>query len=72
MAINRDITLLKRAVEAAKTSTYRWQHGAVLASGNRILAVRPNSFRNSPWHAPQDATVHAEQAVLKGGYRHWR
>lgn len=72
MAKNRDVMLLKRAVEAARSSTYRWQHGAVIAQGNRILAVRPNVFRNSPWHCPEDATVHAEQAALKGRYRQAR
>lgn len=56
---------LNRAIEIAKTSKYRWQHGAVLTKGNKVLAVAPNKTRNSPWQCPNAATVHAEQAVIK-------
>ena len=59
---------LNRAIEIAKTSTCRQRHGAVLASGRRVLGVGVNSFRSHPNHVSdpkRHASFHAEVAVLR-------
>lgn len=62
----RNLHMIAKAVTVAESSEYRWKLGAVIARGNRIISLAPNKFRNSPWVDCNNATVHAEQACIKG------
>lgn len=64
-AMARDVRFLSRAIVVAKNNTYNWHMGAVIAKGNRFIAAKPNKFRNDPLVAPGDASIHAEEAVIK-------
>jgi tRNA(Arg) A34 adenosine deaminase TadA len=69
MILARDTRHLQRALKVAAQSTYRWRHGAVIARGNRVLAVHPNSARNATHnvaYAYGAVTTHAEYAAIKG------
>lgn len=59
---------IQRAIDTALTSTYRWQLGAVITRGGRVLSVASNKFRNPPQIDPNHATLHAEIAALKKYY----
>lgn len=63
--MRRHEKLIFRAVDVAKTSEYRWQHGAVVAKGNKILGSAPNKFRNAPLVAEHNVSDHAERAVIR-------
>lgn len=63
--MRRHEKLIYRAVEIARTSEYRWQHGAVVAKGNKILGSAPNKFRNHPIVDEQNVSDHAEHAVIR-------
>lgn len=67
-----DRSHLNRALKAASVSTMKSRHGAVIASGRRVLAVGVNSFRSNPEHVSdpkRQASFHAEVAVLRSlGY----
>ncbi len=65
MAMKRHERLIRRAIDVALTSEYRWQHGAVVAKGNKFLGSAPNKFRNHPEIAPNDVSDHAERAVIR-------
>ncbi|MFK0223783.1 deaminase [Streptomyces vinaceus] len=57
--------MMHLAVKQAMRSACRYKVGAVLASGNRVLAASPNRRRNNPQIAFRHATFHAEEAVLR-------
>jgi tRNA(Arg) A34 adenosine deaminase TadA len=57
--------LIRRAVNIAMTSTYRWRHGAVVAKGGRVLGFAPNKFRNAPAIDEHNVSDHAERAVIR-------
>ncbi|WP_035791530.1 hypothetical protein [Kitasatospora mediocidica] len=57
--------LLELAARRATASQCRHKMAAVLASGNRVLAARPNLRRNSPRIDFHHATFHAEEAALR-------
>ncbi|MFE9139496.1 hypothetical protein [Streptomyces sp. NPDC007355] len=61
----QSISLIDAAVRQAMKSQCRYRLGAVLATGNRILAAAPNIRRNSPTVDFRHATFHAEEAVLR-------
>lgn len=63
--MRRHEKLICRSVEVAKTSEYRWQHGAVVAKGNKILGSAPNKFRNLPAVDENNVSDHAEHAVIR-------
>lgn len=63
--MRRHEKLIYRAVEIARTSEYRWQHGAVVAKGNRLLGSAPNKFRNHPHVDENNVSDHAEHAVIR-------
>lgn len=63
--MRRHEKLICRAVEVAKTSVYRWQHGAVVAKGNKLLGAAPNKFRNLPTVDEHNVSDHAEHAVIR-------
>jgi hypothetical protein len=68
----RDIRHIDSAIKVAINNSYRWKHGCVIARGNRVLISRPNKLRNLPTTCPKDATIHAEEAAIKGRYRFGR
>ncbi|WP_420706991.1 hypothetical protein [Streptomyces sp. NRRL F-2664] len=53
------------AIRRAAVSPCRHKMGAVLASGRRVLGAHYNVQRNSPVIDFQNATFHAEEAVLR-------
>lgn len=57
--------LIGRATKVAQTSSYRWQHGAVVAKGNKVLGFAPNKFRNSPSVDVDNVSDHAERAIIR-------
>ncbi|MGW6217624.1 deaminase [Streptomyces sp. NPDC055109] len=57
------------ALRQASRSQCRYKVGAVLASGNRILAASSNTRRNSPLVDFRHATFHAEEAALRKAQR---
>jgi tRNA(Arg) A34 adenosine deaminase TadA len=57
--------LVRKAIDLAHTSEYRYRHGAILARGSKILASATNKVRNSPLIAPDDVTFHAEEMVVR-------
>lgn len=63
--MKRHENLIKRAVRVAHDSTYRWQHGAVVAKGNKVLGFAPNKFRNAPFVDEHNVSDHAERATLR-------
>jgi tRNA(Arg) A34 adenosine deaminase TadA len=63
--MKRHENLIKRAVRVAHDSTYRWQHGAVVAKGNKVLGFAPNKFRNAPFVDERNVSDHAERATLR-------
>lgn len=63
--MRRHENLIGRAVTVARSSSYRWQHGAVVAKGNKVLGVAPNKFRNSPTVDVENVSYHAERAVIR-------
>lgn len=63
--MRRHGNLIGRAVTVARSSNYRWQHGAVVAKGNKVLGVAPNKFRNSPTVDVENVSYHAERAVIR-------
>ena len=63
--MRRHENLIRRAVRVAQTSSYRWQHGAVVAKGNRVLGFAPNKFRNAPSVDENNVSDHAEHAVIR-------
>jgi tRNA(Arg) A34 adenosine deaminase TadA len=64
-SMKRHENLIKRAVRVAHDSTYRWQHGAVVAKGNKVLGFAPNKFRNAPVVDEHNVSDHAEQATIR-------
>jgi deoxycytidylate deaminase len=63
--MKRHENLIKRSITVAQRSKYRWQHGAVVAKGNKVIGFAPNKFRNSPSIDENNVSVHAEAAVIK-------
>lgn len=63
--MKRHEKLIRRAVDVAQTSEYRWKHGAVIAKNSKILGSAPNKFRNSPSVDPDNVSDHAERATLR-------
>jgi deoxycytidylate deaminase len=63
--MRRHEKLICRATEVARTSEYRWKHGAVVAKGNKLLGCAPNKFRNAPLVDEQNVSCHAERAVIR-------
>lgn len=63
--MRRHENLIRRAVRVAQTSSYRWQHGAVVAKGNKVLGVAPNKLRNMPLVDENNVSDHAEHAVIR-------
>lgn len=64
----RDERHLARAVQVALVSTQRMRHGAVIAHGNRVLAVGVNLHRAHPLNVSDPKTqsaFHAEVAALR-------
>ncbi|MCX5233271.1 deaminase [Streptomyces sp. NBC_00233] len=59
------MALIDLAVRQALRSRCRYQVGAVLVAGNRVLAWSPNLRRNNPMIDFRHATFHAEEAVLR-------
>ncbi|MFJ2478426.1 deaminase [Streptomyces sp. NPDC087659] len=59
------MSLIDLAIRQAARSRCRYRVGAVLASGNRVLAASPNRRRNNPRVDFLHATFHAEEAVLR-------
>ena len=54
------------AKELSKHSTYKYQLGAVVVKGNRILSTGFNTMRTSPRSTHPYSTLHAEMsAILK-------
>ncbi|MER5201365.1 hypothetical protein ACWD3J_48610 [Streptomyces sp. NPDC002755] len=53
------------AIRQALSSKCRYRVGAVLISGNRVLAAGPNTHRNSSMVDFRHATFHAEEVVLR-------
>jgi tRNA(Arg) A34 adenosine deaminase TadA len=64
-SMKRHENLIRRAVRVAQNSTYRWQHGAVVAKGNKVLGSAPNKFRNFPFVDEKNVSDHAERATLR-------
>lgn len=65
---SRERRLLARAVEISKQSTCGYRHGAVIAAGNRVLAIAVNTDRNHPEVCSDpktEAAYHAEINALK-------
>ena len=56
---------INQALRVAKSSNYRWKHGAVVVRGGRVIGFAPNKFRNSPFVDPENVTDHAEAAVIR-------
>lgn len=59
---------LERAIAVARTSTERQKHGAVIAKGNRVVAVGVNANRNIPINCTNpkmEAAIHAEEAAIR-------
>lgn len=65
LIMRRHEKLICRAIDVAKTSEYRWQHGAVVAKGNKILGSAPNKFRNAPHVDEHNVSDHAEHAAIR-------
>ena len=65
MTMRRHEKLIKRAVQVAHTSEYRWKHGAVVAKNNKVLGTAPNKFRNSPSIDENNVSDHAERAAIR-------
>lgn len=65
MTMKRHENLIKRAVRVAQNSTYRWQHGSVVAKGNKVLGFAPNKLRNAPIVDQHNVSDHAERATLR-------
>ncbi len=63
--MRRHETLISKAIGVAHESNYRWQHGAVVAKGNKVLGRAPNKFRNAPLVDERNVTDHAERAILR-------
>lgn len=63
--MRRHENLINRAVRVAQTSSYRWQHGAVVAKGNKVLGFAPNKFRNAPLVDEHNVSDHAERAIIR-------
>ena len=59
------MSFIELAVRQARRSSCRYQVGAVLAAGSRVLAVGQNVRRNSPVVDFKHATFHAEETVLR-------
>ena len=57
--------MIERAIKVAQRSTYRWQHGAVVAKNTKIIGFAPNKFRNAPSVDADHVTFHAEAAVIR-------
>lgn len=59
---------LKKAANIARMSTERYQHGVVIAKGNRILSVGINTHRNVHSNVSEpkrEAGIHAEISAIK-------
>lgn len=64
----QELVYLRRAWHAAKTSTERQRHGAILVVGRKTIAIGCNTFRNSPSNVSNpgvESSFHAEGNVLK-------
>ncbi|MGW6413353.1 deaminase [Streptomyces vinaceus] len=59
------VAWMQAALRQASRSTCRFQLGAVLVDGNRVLAAAPNKRRNSPTIDFRNSTFHAEVSVLR-------
>ncbi|MEU6707878.1 hypothetical protein [Streptomyces wuyuanensis] len=59
------LSWMQTALRQAARSDCRFQVGAALVQGNRILAAAPNKRRNSPVIDFRNSTFHAEEAVLR-------
>jgi len=60
--------MLQRAQAVALTSTNRVKHGAVIAHGNRVLAVGVNARRVDPTQCSdpaRESDFHAEVAAIR-------
>ena len=54
------------ALAAAKSSQHKTRVGAVVVKSGRVLAIKPNRFKNNPLNAPPTrCSVHAEVAALR-------
>lgn len=59
---------LNRALKMAAVSTERQKHGALVASGRRVLSVGVNTFRSHPntvTDPKHHASFHAEVAAIR-------
>jgi tRNA(Arg) A34 adenosine deaminase TadA len=63
--MSRHDARINQALRVAKSSTYRWKHGAVVVRGGRVIGFAPNKFRNSPFVDPENVTDHAEAAIIR-------
>ncbi len=62
----RHLNHIGRAVAVSERSDHiKWQLGAVIAKGNRVVSSAPNKFRNAPFIDHEHATVHAEANAIK-------
>ena len=65
--MSRHTRHMERAASVAALSTQRQKHGAVIAKGNRVLAVGVNRYRNHPSVCSNpkiEAATHAEIAAM--------
>ena len=69
---NRMAGRINRAYDAARLSTCRAKHGAILLQGSRVLAVGVNTNRNDPAYLeqrkpdkPSGISLHAEVAATR-------
>ncbi len=62
----RHLKHIGRALMISERSDHvKWNLGAVIAKGNRVISAQPNKFRNHPFIDHDNATVHAEVAAIK-------
>ncbi len=62
----RHLNHIGRAANIAQQSDHvKWNLGAVIARGNRVVSTAPNKFRNAPFIDHENATVHAEANAIK-------
>lgn len=63
--MSRHKSRINQAIKVAGASQYRWQHGAVVVRGGRVIGFAPNKFRNAPGVDPANVTDHAEAAIIR-------
>jgi deoxycytidylate deaminase len=63
--MRRHENMIRRSIAVAQRSEYRWQHGAVVAKGNKVIGFAPNRFRNAPAVDEHNVSFHAEAAVIR-------